>query len=446
MNTSFNRAAFSVKWLCLPLACVLAMVAHADDAVAPENWSLHAQATWVDQYHGDFRSPYAGANSLTARAQAKETFDLTIFAGARLWQGGEIYINPEIDQGFGFDNTLGVAGFTSGEAYKVGRSSPYGRLHRAFLRQTFNLGSGEETVAADVNQLAGTHARNRIVLTIGKFAVTDLFDNNSYAHDPRGDFLNWSMIDAGAFDYAADAWGYTLGVAGEWKQGDWTTRVGVFDLSKVPNSTQLETDFRQREVVAELERRYTFAGKSGTLRLLGFSNHGRMGSYADAIALGQATQTIPSTALVRRMASRAGAAINIEQQLGEEWGAFVRVSRNDGSKEAFEFTEINRSIAAGLSLKGAAWGRAQDTLGVAGVVNGLSAPARAYFAAGGIGILIGDGRLPHYGDEAIAEVYYNAAINAHLSVGLDYQYVDHPAYNRDRGPVNVIALRLRAAM
>ncbi|MBS0212772.1 MAG: carbohydrate porin [Proteobacteria bacterium] len=445
MQTIPDRAAIAARLLlCLPLACALPLTAHADEAAAPENWSLHAQATWVDQYHGDFRSPYAGVNSLSARAQAKETFDLTLFVGARLWHGGEFYLNPEIDQGFGFDNTLGVAGFTSGEAYKVGRSSPYGRLHRAFLRQTFDLGGGAETVAADANQLAGTRTKNRVVLTLGKFAVTDVFDTNAYAHDPRGDFLNWSIIDGGAFDYAADAWGYTLGAAGEWTQGGWTLRAGVFNLSKVPNATQLETDFRQREVLAELERRYALAGKPGAVRWLAFSNRGRMGSYADAIALGQATNTIPSTALVRRMASRDGVAINVEQQLADDLGAFVRIGRNDGSKEAFEFTEINRSVAAGLSWKGAAWGRAQDTLGVAGVVNGLSAPARAYFAAGGIGILIGDGRLPHYGDEAIGEVYYNAAINGWLTVGLDYQFVDHPAYNRDRGPVNVIALRLHA--
>ena len=442
MKLIFDRVVIVAR----PVFCLflLPAAACAGELPADETWSLHGQSTVVEQYHDAFHSPFQGANSLDPRSDAEETFDLTLFVGLRLWRGGEVYINPEIDQGFGLSNTLGMAGFPSGEAYKVGKQAPYFRLQRAFLRQTFDLGGAEQTVEPDANQLGGHRTADNLVLTIGKFSVTDVFDTNAYAHDPRGDFLNWSLIDSGAFDYAADAWGYSLGMAAEWTHGDWTLRSGLFNLSNVPNSTRLGTDFSQYEFVSEVERRYTLGGQTGKLKLLGFVNRGRMGSYADAIALGLATGTTPDTSLVRRMASRPGVALNLEQPLGDHLGAFVRLSRNDGSEEAYEFTEINRSAAAGLALKGASWGRPQDALCIAGVVNGLSAHARDYLAAGGLGILIGDGQLPHYGSERIAEVYYDAAVASWLHFSLDYQRIVDPAYDRDRGPVNVLAARVHA--
>lgn len=433
----FYRSSF------IPLA-LFAAGAHADDATSQQDAAVHVQSTVVEQYHDAFRSPFQGANSLDPKSDAEETFDLTLFAGARVWQGGEAYVNPEIDQGFGLSNTLGVAGFPSGEAYKVGKSSPYLRLQRAFLRQTLNLGGEQENVDAAANQLGGVRTKDNVVLTIGKFSVADVFDTNAYAHDPRGDFLNWSLIDSGAFDYAADAWGYSIGIAAEWTQGEWTCRAGLFNLSKVPNSTRLETDFSQYEFVSELEYRYALAGQAGKLKLLGFVNHGRMGSYDDAIALAQSSGSIPDTSLVRRTASRPGGAFNLEQSLGDRFGVFARLSRNDGTEEAYEFTEINRSAAAGMSLKGSSWARPSDNIGVAAVVNALSSPARRYFADGGLGILIGDGQLPRYGAERIAELYYNAALTGWLALSVDYQYVDHPAYSRDRGPVSVLGMRLHA--
>ena len=172
-----------------------------------EDWGLHAQSTFVTQYHPRFRSPFQGPNSLDPHEQARETFDLTVYGGIRTWSGAELWVNPEADQGFGLSNTLGVAGFPSGEAYKVGAANPYPRLPRAFLRQTINLGGKPSNIEAGLNQLAGTQTADRVVLTLGKFGVVDVFDTNRYAHDPRSDFLNWSIIDAGSFDYAADALG-----------------------------------------------------------------------------------------------------------------------------------------------------------------------------------------------------------------------------------------------
>ena len=427
----------------IAFAALLAGTAEAD---APDGWSLHGQLTFVDQYHPAFRSPYQGANSLAPGSLGDETLDVTAFIGLRLWQGGEIYADPEIDQGFGLSDTLGVAGFPSGEAYKVGKADPYFRLQRLFFRQTFDLGGETQKVDDGANQLAGERSADNLVLTAGKISVTDVFDTNAYAHDPKGDFLNWSLIDAGAFDYAADAWGYSYGATGEWTQDWWTLRAGLFDLSRVPNSTELETDFSQFEVVLEGEARHTWLGQPGKIKLLGFVNRGRMGSYRDAVALGEVTGTTPDTALVRRYASRPGGSVNIEQQISDDLGAFSRISLNDGSKEAYEFTEINRSVSAGLSLKGTRWGRKDDAVGVAGVVNALSSSARAYFADGGLGILIGDGRLPHYGTEDIFEAYYDASVTGWLNASADYQFIANPAYNRDRGPVSVMAVRLHAQM
>jgi high affinity Mn2+ porin len=418
--------------------------AASDAAAAPESWSLHGQSTLVAQGHGRFNSPYQGALSLDAGRSTKETFDFTAFAGARLWPGGEVYVNPEIDQGFGLSNTVGVAGFPNGEAYKVGKTEPYLRLNRAFVRQVFALGSETEPVEAGPNSLAGMRPVDNVTLTVGKLSVVDLFDTNSDAHDPRGDFLNWSIIDAGAFDYAADAWGYTYGAATELSVGAWTGRAGVFALSDVPNSRTLDTSFRQFALIGEVERRTAFFGHPGKVKLLGFVNRGDMARYDDAVRSVQGSTSVPDLATVRRYASKPGGALNVEQELSPALGVFLRASASDGREEAYEFTEIDKSLAGGLSLKGIGWNRAGDAIGVAGVINKISASAQRYFAAGGLGILIGDGRLPRYGSEEIVEAYYSASVGAHAAIAADLQWVVHPAYNRERGPVPILGLRAHA--
>ena len=282
-----------------------------------------------------------------------------------------------------------------------------------------------------------------MTLTIGKFSVTDIFDTNTYAHDPRGDFLNWSIIDAGAFDYAADAWGFTYGAAVEWAQDAWTLRGGVFQLSKVPNGKIVNVDFGQYMLVTELEKRYQMRGQPGKVKLLAFVNRARMGAYRDAVQLARQTADTPDTGLVRQFASRPGISINLEQGLAPDLGMFLRASLNNGTKEAYEFTEINRSLSGGLSLKGGRWGRGDDTFGIAGVINGLSSDARQYFSNGGIGILIGDGGQT-YGPEKILETYYAMRVNPHVTLAVNHQHVNNPAYNRDRGPVSIFGVRAHA--
>ena len=447
MGTIWTKRAVTYAALAAWLGgCVAAW---ADDAApadtAPEDWSLHAQATITEQYHPAFTSPYQGANSLDPRNDGRETFDFTIFAGLRLWDGGEAYINPEIDQGFGLSDTLGVAAFPSAEAYKIGRSNPYVRLQRLFFRQTFDLGGEEQGVASGANQLAGAHTADNLVITVGKFGATDMFDTNDYAHDPRGDFLNWAIVDSGAYDYAADSWAYTYGVAVEWTEGWWTWRNGLLDLSRRPNEADLVRGFGEYELVSEFEARSSLLGRPGKIKLLGYLNRGRMGDYNNAVSLAQQTGALPNTALVRLPASRPGAALNAQQEISGDLGAFLRLSLNDGSKEAYEFTEINKSLAAGLALKGAGWARPNDTIGAAFAIDGISKSAQNYFADGGMGILIGDGRLPHYGSEDVLETYYRMPLTDTLSADLDYQFIANPAYNRDRGPVSFIGAQLHVA-
>jgi high affinity Mn2+ porin len=409
-------------------------------ALETDNFAIHGQSTFTEQYAPPFHNPYSGTNSFIPNL-ARETADVTAYVGMRLWQGAEAWFDPEIDQGFGLSNTLGVAGFTSGEAYKVGAAVPYARVPRYFIRQTVDLGGDSQKIDGGANQFSGSQTANRLVITVGKFSVTDVFDNNKYAHDPRGDFMNWALADTGTFDYAADAWGFSYGAAAEWYQGDWTVRGGIFDLSNVPNSPDLDPSFNQFQWIAEVERRYELWGQPGKIAVTGFLSRGRMGTYADALALAAAIGGPPNTGAVRQYTSRGGVSVNIEQQITEQLGAFVRAGWTNGSLEPYEFADIDRTVAAGLSLKGKSWGRPDDTVGIAGVVNGISGIHQAYFNAGGLGILIGDGMLPHPGLEQIFESYYSYALTSSVRLTADYQFIANPAYNTDRGPANVISGR-----
>jgi len=419
----------------------------ADATAAPaapetDNFAIHGQSTFLEQYVFPFRNPYVGQNSLYPN-QGRETFDATAFLGMRLWQGAELWVNPEIDQGFGLSGTVGAAGFPSGEAYKVGASVPYLRLQRMFVRQTINLGGETTKVEAGPNQFSGAQTADRLVITVGKFGAVDVFDTNKYAHDPRGDFMNWTIVDAGTFDYAADAWAYTYGAAVEWYQGAWTVRGGIFDLSIAPNTTALDASFSQFQWDGEIEHRYELWGQPGKIAVTGFLTRGRMGRFADAIQLAALTGGPADISAVRRYNSRGGVSFNLEQQIRDGLGIFARAGWADGNIEPYEFTDVDRTVAAGLALAGKAWGRPDDTFRLAGVVNGITSVHQAFLNAGGLGILAGDGMLPHPGLEHIVEVDYALPVS-YFWLTLDYQLIVNPAYNRDRGPASIVGARLHA--
>ena len=440
----FAGVALTLGVLALGPCAAWADDAGSDTPAAPQIWAIHGQLTSVSQYHPAFHAAYSGPNSLDRGNRGDTTNDVTLFLGVRPWKGAEIWLNPEIDQGFGLSNTLGVAGFTSGEAYKVGRSTPYFRMQRWFLRQTIDLGGETQKVDGDQNVLAGSQTQNRLVFTIGKFGVVDIFDNNKYAHDTKNDFLNWSLIDTGTYDYAADAWGYTYGAAAEWYQGNWTTRFGLFGLSDVPNSKKLDGTLHQFQYNAEIEHRHQLWGQPGAVRVTAFVTRGRMGSLAVATERSVLTGLPPDIVAVRRWASRGGVSLNAEQQVMQDLGVFLRAGWAEGDKETYEFTDIDHTVAAGAALTGARWGRGDDTVGLAGVVNEASAQRKAFLAAGGLGILIGDGKLINSGPEEILETYYSIALIKQAHLTFDYQYITNPGYNRDRGPASVFGARVHA--
>jgi len=411
--------------------------------------NFHGQFTASEQAYPKFRAPYVGPNSLPG-PEGREVTDATLFAGLRLWHGAEFWVNPEIDQGMGLADTHGVAGFPSAEAYKVGADYPYARINRAFIRQTIDLGGESQKVNADINIFAGTQTANRLVLTLGRFSVVDIFDTNKYANSPKLDFLNWSMVNAGTFDYAADGWGYTYGAAAEWYQGHWVVRGGIFDLSQTPtggispSGINADPTFRQFQMVGEIEEDHELWGQPGKLKITGFLSRGQAGHFADAIAIAQITGLAADINAVRTYTSRPGISVNLEQQISEDVGLFARAGWADGNVEPWDFTDIDRTVSGGVSVTGQRWGRANDTIGIAGVINGISSVHQEFLNDGGLGILVGDGQLPNPGLEKIIETYYSYAISSDTHVSVDYQFINNPGYNTDRGPVSVFGARLHS--
>jgi high affinity Mn2+ porin len=408
-----------------------------------ENWAIHGQSTFTGIYQPAFTSPYRGPQSLDPGSRARETWDVTLYGGVRPWRGAEIWVNPEVDQGFGPSNTFGLGGYVSAEAYKLGSADPYVRVPRLFFRQTLDLGGDVQSVAPDLNQLGGTQTANRVVLTIGKFSSFDVFDTNKYAHDPRNDFLNWSLIDAGSFDQAGDAWGFSYGAAAEWYQDWWTIRGGIFDMPTVPAYKYLDPHlFHQLQYVAEVEERHTLFGQDGKVKLSGFYSRGLFGSYAQATALGLATGTTPDIQAVLRFRGKGGGSVNVEQGITDDLGFFFRAGLQDGSSSVTSYTDIDNTVSFGLSLAGKRWNRPDDTVGIGFARNDISRHLKNYLNAGGLGILIGDGKLPNSGPESVIEAFYSLAAYKGVNITADYQFINNPAYNRDRGPVNFLGTRL----
>ncbi len=449
-------AAIALAW---PFAAVAQQVSPTpthtspvSDEAAPtaqEDYAIHGQTTFTDQYHPAFRSPYVGPQSLNPGSRGDETWDVTLYAGVRPWSGAEFWVNPEVNQGFGFSDTFGLAGFPSAESYKLGSEDPYVRIQRLFIRQTIDLGGKAQNLDPDANQLGGTTTANRLVITVGKFSVVDIFDNNKYAHDARGDFLNWSVIDGGWFDYAGDAWGYTYGAAAELYYDRFALRGAVVDTPTTPTYKYLDDRFiGQFQMLMEAEERHSIGGQPGVVRLTGFLTRENLGSFKDALAQTFATGVVTNASDVLNYRSRAGIGINIEQQVMQDVGVFARAGTGDDDSQITSFTDIDQSVSGGVSVSGGRWSRPDDTAGVALVWNNISRHFKNYLNSGAVGILIGDGQLPSSGPEEIIESYYSFAAFKYKGVSsnvtADYQFINNPAYNRQRGPVSALALRLHA--
>ena len=413
-------------------------------APASTDWNVHGQTTVIAQGYPRFRSPYQGTNSLPGGGQARETWTVDAFLGWRLWEGGEFYLNPELAQGFGIGTTLGLAGFSNGEAQKGGGDVPKFRPQRYFFRQTFGLGGEREDVADGPNQLAGKRDVDRITVTVGRFAVGDYFDGNSYAKDPRVDFMNWAMWSSAAYDFPADLPGFTRGAVIELNRKDWALRAGLFQVPSAPNSDVLT--FKTGGAVIELEERYSIMEQPGKLRLGAFANRGSTGNFQETLAAVAVDPTLDINAAMvsmRRNRTKYGFYVNAEQQVAKDVGFFARVSWADGQNEILSFADIDRSVSGGVSVKGSYWGRANDTVGLGGAVNGLTSSHRDFLAAGGLGLLIGDSRL-NYRQEKILETYYAYGVSKATTLTFNYQRIANPAYNADRGPVSIFSGRIHS--
>jgi high affinity Mn2+ porin len=402
-------------------------------------YSVHEQGTVVTQKHPPFRSPYVGPHSLVPEEPAATTETATLFAAARLWPGGEVVFNPEVAGGRGLSGTQGVAGFPNGEATRVGVPEPTPYIARLFFRQTWGLGGSWEKAEDMPNQIAGPRDIDRVTLTVGKMSAGDIADNNRYSHDPRTQFLNWSLMYNGAWDYPANVRGYTYGIALELNTVFWALHYGIFAEPAVANGAEFDPRFlKANGQVLEVEEHWGIGDHPGKLRELFYLNHAHMGNYREALAL---MPVDPDVTLTRAYRFKYGFGLNLEQEITRDLGLFARAGWNDGHSESWAFTEIDRTASVGLVLKGRHWRRPDDEVGLAGVINGLSGPHRDYLAAGGLGFIIGDGRL-NYAPEQIVEAYYNWQVVKGINVTFDFQGINHPAYNADRGPVAVGTIRV----
>jgi high affinity Mn2+ porin len=422
--------------------------------VPDQIWNWHTQGTVVGQGDPPFAAKYSGPQSLFNKGEVKETISLDLFAGVRLWSGAEAHVDGLMWQGFGLTDTLGIEAFPSGNAYKLGTDEPYYTFSRLFIRQTIGLGGEQEAIPDDQLTLAGARDVSRLTFTIGRFSMLDIFDHNNYAQDPETQFLNWAMIGNLAWDYPADAVGYTTGVSVELNQPHWALRYGFFQMPRMQNGFTAEDQafmwrpagadgpvFRSWGMVMEFERRYGLNGHPGVIRLLPWLNEADMYTYHAATSILRSEGAGANLSALQAYRYKYGFGLNWEQEVTESVGLFSRLGWNDGMQESWVYTDVNWTASLGVSIKGEAWKRSDDFFGLGGVIDGASHENQEFLEAGGLGILDGDGALT-YGTEKVVETYYDLPIWKIFRFALDYQFVSNPAFNRDRGPVSVFGARL----
>ncbi|HVM89659.1 MAG TPA: carbohydrate porin [Puia sp.] len=432
-------------------SCAVTLAQKKSEFIQDSAWSCHFQLTVIGQAHSGFKALYNGANSLSANAESGATsVTSTLYLGRKLWKGAAVYFNPEISGGAGLSYSLGVAGALNGETYRIGDPSPVASIARAYIQQYIPLGHTDYEREEDDNNkvLNKKMPVNKIVITLGKFSMSDFFDNNSLNHDPRTQFMNWSLMSNGAWDYPANTKGYTVGFVAELINRNWAFRLSSVAVPVIANHSSMEYVFgKAHSETAELEKKISIHNRTGIVRVLFSYTASRAPSYQqglDALKNNDTTllQVISGDAKGKNYGgSKTGIGINVEQEITDNLSAFARLGWNDGKHVSWAFTEIDQTAHIGISLKGTRWDRKNDIAGLAVVVNGISAEHRAFLKAGGYGFIIGDGNL-NYSNEHALEFYYNAQLFNAFWLGLDYQLVKNPGYNKDRsGPVNVFGLR-----
>lgn len=412
----------------------------------PEVRLLGLQATWIAQDLRPFSSPYAGPNSLTGTGDRAMTQTYGAYFGAQATERWQVYLDVELFRGAGVGRTTGLAGLPNGDAVRSGSADlsqgPY--LARGFARWTLPLGGPDETLERGMDQLPGRVSARRLVVTVGKLAVNDLFDTSAFAGSPRTQFMNWSLFNAPAWDFAADTRGYTRGLAVELRQERWALAFGRFQMPTEANGNQLDSDLAH--AYADNLQLTLAPGQGAVVRVLTYVNRARMGDYAaalrEAVSSGDAAPDVQATRSPGR--TKRGWVLNAEQPLDAERasGLFLRLGWNDGRTESFAFTEADRSASFGGQGRG--WG-SEDRWGLAWSSQDLSREHRSYLRAGGLGFVLGDGTL-RPGPERVLEAFYAWAPRPWLRITPDFQRIWNPGCNRDRGPVSVAGLRLRVSV
>jgi len=436
-----------VPWLCALLPAVA--LAQADTTVFPHPddapFLAQGQINVITQYHPSFPARYTGDYSLKPDAESATSLVATLYTALQLSPTTEVAVDVELAAGGGISTALGLAGFTNLDVVRnptLG-SEPY--LGRFLFRQTIPLSDTWVDVQRTPISLATKLPLRRLEVVLGKLSTADFFDINAVGSDSHLQFMNWTVDNNGAYDYAADTRGYTYGAVVEYQDRDWALRFGEMLMPKVANGIVLDWDVsRSRAENVELELRHRLLPeRNGTVRLLAFFNHANMGLYREAIDAFHAGEDAAPDIEAHRQQGRLkyGFGLNLEQELFGPVRGFVRLGWSDGTRESFAYTEVDDTFAVGADARGEPWGRALDRVGVAFVSNGLSADHREYLALGGHGFLLGDGGLS-YGREQILEAYYTAHLWRGVFASADVQLLRNPGYNRDRGPVAVGSLRL----
>ncbi|MBU3601477.1 carbohydrate porin [Polynucleobacter sp. AM-25C3] len=416
--------------------------------------NLHGQTTYINQRYNNFTSSYSGQNSLDSLKSMSYTWSGTLFFGARIAPNTDIYFNPEVVSGVPFSDLAGLGGFTNGEATKANGAQAKFYSARAFVRQTINQEGNKVVLENEANQITQTVSSNRVVLTGGQFSTLDIFDDSRYAKDPRIQFMNWGNMTYLAYDYAADARGYSWGLAGEWYLDNWVMRASRMLAPKSPNGRDLNWQiFNAYGDQVEVERQHNIAELPGKISVLAYRNNMILARFQDATnyinqdpATRQGTQAINNVRSSNQI--KTGIGINAEQALTKDLGIYGRAFTSDGHTETMSFTEADNSVSIGMGINGTQWKRPDDTIGISMMQNGLSSYRRGYLQAGGVSYFIGDYASPSqtisYSPERIGEVYYNATVIKNVLAGLNFQHIINPAYNSARGPVNILSFRIHA--
>lgn len=410
--------------------------------------SIHGQATIIPQYHFKFNAPYTGDNSLLPSEPTRTSFSTTLFLKYKPLKNTYIVFNPEAAGGKGLSKTLGIAGFSNGEVYRVGDPSPKPFIGRLYVEHRFPLSNEMEKVADGINQIAETTNRDYISIIAGKFSLTDFFDDSQISHDPRTQFFNWALMGNGGWDYPANTRGYTMGTVVQALYKNWAVRTALTTVPIEANGPELQFKWgKAMGFVFEFERSHLFQKSDkqfSTLHLGYFINYAHMGNYQASLnRMYLVPGAIPDITSTREYGrTKWGFYGNIDNEFGSVH-QFLKASINDGKNESWAFTEIDNSITTGFQFDGNLWKRNQDRFAIAYIHNNLSSTHQQYLENGGYGFLIGDGKL-NYGAEQIIEAYYSMHLTKQVFLSPDYQFVWHPAYNKDRGPVHIIGLRLHA--